>query len=196
VFLRAKSEGVNVNTLIRIAGVCLVRLNPREVRSFTLREAVLAVQLKLGSDNGVLAPTVKVQRGLAQNERTSIRDSGVIVVAATQRCKKLIGFSSTDVRVNGRSIDAGSVYVTAKVRLVVNIVRSVPVSSETRRNIIIQSTGIIEKTLSINVRARVSGQSSGASESVDSIGKSIDGIGVVEGLSTKNLEQKSIANQR
>jgi hypothetical protein len=53
VFLWAKSERVNVNTFIRIAGVGLVRLDPREVRSFTLREAILAVKLELSGNNRV-----------------------------------------------------------------------------------------------------------------------------------------------
>ena len=45
VLLRAKSERVHVNTLIRVASVALVRLDPREVGSLTLGEAVLSVEL-------------------------------------------------------------------------------------------------------------------------------------------------------
>jgi hypothetical protein len=36
VFLRAKGKGINVDTFIRAAGVGLERLNPTEVRAFTL----------------------------------------------------------------------------------------------------------------------------------------------------------------
>jgi hypothetical protein len=72
----------------------------------------------------------------------------------------------------------------------------VPVSSETGRDVLIHSTRVLEKTTSINVSTRVSSDGSGASESVDSIGESIDGISVVEGLSTEDLEEESITSQR
>jgi hypothetical protein len=78
VLLRSQGKAIHVNTLIRASGVGLVRLNPREVRTFTLRESVLAVQLELGSDNGVLAPAMHVQRGLSKHECTSIRHTRVI----------------------------------------------------------------------------------------------------------------------
>jgi hypothetical protein len=72
VLLRAKGEGVHVDTLIRVAGVGLVRLDPREVGTFTLREAILAVKLELSGNNGVLAPAVKINGGLSEDEGTSI----------------------------------------------------------------------------------------------------------------------------
>ena len=72
-FFRAKSKRVHIDTLIRASGVALVRLHPREVGSFTLREAILAVELELGDDDRVLAPAVHVQRGLRKNESSGIR---------------------------------------------------------------------------------------------------------------------------
>jgi hypothetical protein len=78
VFLRAESKGVYVNTFIRVAGVGLVRLDPREVRSFTLREAVLAVKLELSGDDRVLSPTMHVKRGFREDEGAGIRDTRVI----------------------------------------------------------------------------------------------------------------------
>jgi hypothetical protein len=45
VLLRAKCEGVNVDTGIRATSVVLIRLNKVEVCTLTLREAVLAVKL-------------------------------------------------------------------------------------------------------------------------------------------------------
>jgi hypothetical protein len=54
----------------------------------------------------------------------------------------------------------------------------------------------LEKTTGINVSTRVSSDGSGTSESVDSIGESIDGISVVEGLGTEYLEKESITSQR
>jgi hypothetical protein len=53
----------------------------------------------------------------------------------------------------------------------------------------------LEKTASINVGTGISSNTSRASESMDSVGKSIDGISVVEGLSTKYLEKEGIASQ-
>jgi hypothetical protein len=60
---------------------------------------------------------------------------------------------------------------------------------------IVKSTGILEETTSIDVSTGIVSDRSGASESMDSIGEGIDGIGVVEGLSTENLEEESIASQ-
>jgi len=75
-FLRSQGKAVHVNTFIRVTCVGLVRLDPREVGTFTLREAVLAVKLELSDDDRVLTPTVEIQRGLSEDECTSIRDSG------------------------------------------------------------------------------------------------------------------------
>jgi hypothetical protein len=74
VLFRAKSERIHVNTLIGCACMGLVGLDPREVRTFTLREAVLAVKLELSGDDGVLAPAVKMERSLSENEGASIRN--------------------------------------------------------------------------------------------------------------------------
>jgi hypothetical protein len=43
-----------------------------EVAALTLRETVLAVELELGSYNGVLTPAVHVKSGLGKDEDTSI----------------------------------------------------------------------------------------------------------------------------
>ena len=47
-----------------------------EVGSLTLREAVLAVELELGRDDGVLAPAVHVEGSLGQHEGAGIGDVG------------------------------------------------------------------------------------------------------------------------
>jgi hypothetical protein len=170
--------------------VGLVRLNPREVGSFTLREAVLAVKLELSGDDGVLAPAVEVQRGLSQNEGTSIRDGGVIEVAVGEILE-----SSEDRGVNAkiRVLEDGD---TTQVGLIVGVLGTVPVSSESSGDIIVKSTSIVEETTGINVSTRVSSNRGGATESMDSIGESINGISVVEGLGTEDLEQESIAHKR
>jgi hypothetical protein len=188
VFLRAESKGVHVDTLIRVSGVGLVRLDPREVRTFTLREAILAVKLELSGDDGVLSPAVHIQRGLREDEGTSIRDTRVILV--TTRLLE---------RSNDRRRETSGVQrnlVASQICLIVRIGGTVPVSSETSRDELIHSTSVLEKTTGINVSTRVSSDGSRASESVDSIGESIDGISVVEGLGTEDLEEESIASQR
>ena len=83
VFLRAKSEGVYVDTGIGAAGVVLVGLDYVKVGSLTLREAVLAVKLKLGSYYRVLTPAVHVKSSLGKNECSGIRYSGTLGSTST-----------------------------------------------------------------------------------------------------------------
>ena len=68
VFLRAKSEGVNVDTGIRAASVVLEGLDNIEVGTFTLGEAVLTVKLKLSSDDWVLTPAMHVEGSFGEDE--------------------------------------------------------------------------------------------------------------------------------
>jgi hypothetical protein len=139
----------------------------------------LAVKLELSGDDRVLAPAVHVKRGLRENEGTSIRDTRVIFVGSI-------------VITIARNIN------TTKIGLIVRIGRTMPVSSETSisdSRLIVKSTSVLEKTISINVSTGVTGSGSRTSESMDGVRKSIDGISVVEGLSTKDLEKESIASQ-
>jgi hypothetical protein len=74
-----------------------------------------------------------------------------------------------------------------------------PVSSESRDErcrIIVKGASIMEKTTSIDVRTAVASKLIRASESVDSIRKGINGISIIERLSSKDLEEKSITGQR
>jgi hypothetical protein len=186
VFLRAESKGVNVNTFIRVTGVGLVRLDPREVGSFTFREAILTVKLELSSDYRVLAPAVHVKRGLSEDEGTSIRDTGVIEVRA--RLLK----SSKDGSINTSGVNRN--FNATKVSFIIGVTSTMPVSSEAIRNSSIKGTSILEKTTGINVSTTILSNSSRSAKSMDSVGESVNSIGIVEGLGTKNLEKKSIAN--
>jgi len=76
VFLGAQSKGVHVDTRIGGTGVVLEGLNSVEVRTLTLGEAVLAVELQLGSDNGVLTPAVHIEGSLSKHEGASISEGG------------------------------------------------------------------------------------------------------------------------
>ncbi len=78
VFLRAQSKGVHVDTAVRGTGVVLEGLNGVKVRTLTLREAVLSVELQLGSDNGVLTPAVHVKGSLSKHEGAGISEGGTI----------------------------------------------------------------------------------------------------------------------
>ena len=75
VFLRAESKGVYVDTSVGGASVVLVGLDNVKVGTLTLGEAVLAVELQLGSYNRVLTPAVHVKGSLGKNECSGIRES-------------------------------------------------------------------------------------------------------------------------
>ena len=55
-------------------------LDKVEVSSFTLREAVLSVELKLGNNDRVLSPAMHVKGSLGEHKGSGVRDGGVGVV--------------------------------------------------------------------------------------------------------------------
>jgi len=72
----AKGKGVYVDTRIGVTGVVLEGLDYVEVAALTLREAVLAVELELGSYYGVLTPAVHVEGRLGEDKRARIGNRG------------------------------------------------------------------------------------------------------------------------
>ena len=76
--LRAQGEGVHVDSGVGVAGVVLEGLDLVEVGALTLREAVLAVKLELGSDHRVLTPAVHVKGRLRQNEGAGVGHIGAV----------------------------------------------------------------------------------------------------------------------
>ncbi len=190
VLLRAKSEGIHVDSSVGVASVGLEGLNLVEVGSLTLREAVLSVKLKLGGDHRVLSPAVHVQGGLGKHKGSSIRHRGVL-----KRVSLSSGGNTSDC-VGGKSR-------SSKSGLAVGVSRSVPVSSPSVRDAGIHGTSRLEESLSVdegvlsNERASSLslGESLRSSEGMDSVGESINGIGVVERLSTEHLEKKSITHK-
>ena len=184
VLLRPQGKAIHVDTLVRVARVGLVRLDPREVGSFALREAVLAVELELRGDDGVLSPAVHVEGGLGENERSGIGHAGVGEVVIRVR--------EDGIRL--RNSEA------AEVNLIVRVGRSVPVSSEKRliifsSRLVIEGTGIREEAVGINVSTAVRRNSGRAAERVDGVRESVNRISVVEGLGSKNLEEKRVARE-
>ena len=73
--LRAESKRVDVNTSVGVTSVVLVWLDKIEVSTFALREAVLTVKLKFGSNDWVLTPAVHVEGSFSEDKDTSIRYS-------------------------------------------------------------------------------------------------------------------------
>jgi len=190
-FFGPQSKAVHVDSFIRATRVGLVRLDPREVGTFALREAVLSVELELGSDDGVLAPTVHVKGGLAQHERAGIRNGGAGLDLGSDR--GLAGNNTVCVGVG----EVGA----AKVGLVVRVSGTVPVSSPVGGKVGIKGASVLEKAVGINetvlgsVSAVGTSDFSGAAESVDSVGEGINGVGVVEGLGTEHLEEEGVASK-
>jgi len=159
VLFRAKGEGVQVDTGVWVAGVVLPWLNEVEVGALALREAVLAVELQLGSDNGVLTPAVHVKSGLSKHEGAGIRDS---------RLDAVWGRADT----KGAHVRSGA---------------SSPVLVSVRGSDV-DGTSLLEEAVSTD-EAGSARNGLGAAERVDSVGKSVKSVSVVEGLSTKELEQ-------
>tara|TARA_B110000879_G_C11044167_1_gene460106 strand:+ start:232 stop:663 length:432 start_codon:yes stop_codon:yes gene_type:complete len=110
VLLRAKTEGVDVDTRVRGTGVVLERLDGIEVRTLTLGESVLTVKLELGGDDRVLTPTVHVKGSLGKDERTGIgktlcgssgrRVSSVFTTSVIHSGKVVVVISSSSGNIN------------------------------------------------------------------------------------------------
>ena len=159
---RSKGKAVHVDTAVRGAGVVLVGLDNIKVGALTLREAVLAVELELGRDDGVLAPAVHVKGSLGEHEGAGIRNGGLGGFDAS-----LTGSN----RVEGGLSDRTGLPVVGS-----------------SSGIVGASHG--EKTRGVDVAVGTSGVNlRGATISVERRGKSVDGIRVVEGLGTERAEK-------
>jgi hypothetical protein len=169
VLLGSQCEGIQVDTGIGGAGVVLVRLNQVEVGSLTLREAVLAVKLELSGNDGILTPAVHVKRGLGKNESAGIRNTG-----------------------SGSRMSKVGQVVVCRSR---SILSKLPPRSATGSSIL--SSGISEETRGVDVSSS-SRVDNGVvrSEGHNRVGKSINGISVVEGLSTKEAVKNSSSFKR
>jgi hypothetical protein len=169
----SQGTGINVDTSVRGLSVVLVRLNEVKVSAFTLREAVLAVKLELSSDDGVHTPAVEGKRSLGKNESAGIRYSRVSKVRVLIAVRSKVGLVIAETRGNR------------------NLALLPPVSIG-----YINGTSLLKETRTIDEGASSLGNSILSAKSMDSIGKSIDSIGVVEGLSTKKPVEKLVAVKR
>jgi hypothetical protein len=164
VLLGSQRERIQVDTGIRGASVVLPRLNEVEVSALTLREAVLAVKLELGSDDWVLTPAVHVERSLGEDESAGIRDTRKTA-----------------------SAEVGQVILR---RRNINIARVPPSVSSTNRDI--GGTSVVEEAGGADVRSGGSGNTVVGAESHNGVGEGIDGVGVVEGLSTEEAVKNGV----
>ena len=175
VLLRAKCEREDVNTSVGVASVVLVRLDEIEVSSFALREAILAVQLKFGSDDWVLTPAVHVKGSLGKDKDAGIRDTtcGKTAETCTGGCTENIS------SVGGKSSGGGSGgYISIGCR---------NISSET----------VSEKTIAIDYGTSIAiSRLVASTESKDGIRESINGIRVVKWLGTEGSVKSALTDER
>ena len=187
VLFGAKGKRVNVDTGVGGCGVVLVGLHGVEVGAFTLREAVLAVKLELGGDDGVVAPAVEEESGFGEDEGAGIGDAGVLKVAANGRATHVTlsvtgAFTS---KVGGREPDgAGSGAAVGTGGGTLPPAGTVDVNS----------AGIVEHVV---VDEGAGGEGGGflGAEGVDGVGEGIDGVGVVEGLGAEEVVEELTALQ-
>ena len=199
VLLGAEGERVDVDAGVGCASVGEEGLDEVEVGTLALREAVLAVELELGGDDGVLAPAVEGKSGLREDECACITDKRLLGV--TGRLGKVV-----DVGVAGG--DTGEGCVSGVSPVILGVVKGSDKTGGGRRAVVrevnVRSTvnggGVGEETVGIDkvVVGRTAGAPGssnrvGATEGVDGVGEGIDGIGVVEGLGTKDVEEGALA---
>ena len=166
--LGPQSEGIQVDSGVGGASVVLVRLNQVEVGSLTLREAILAVKLKLSSHDWVLTPAVHVKRSLGEDESASIR--------------------------NSRSSASGSEVGEIVVGGAGTIGSAVPPRSGGLGDI--RGTGISEEAGGVDVRAGGVGNGVVGSEGHNGVGEGVNCVGVVEGLGTEETVKNGTGLKR
>jgi len=192
VLLGAQGKGVHVDAGVGGGGVVLVGLHGVEVGAFALREAILAVKLELSGDNGVVAPAVEEEGGLGEDERAGIGDTGVEFPT---------GGHDSSIGTNRRVVRRWEVWVggveciRVGTRVASQVGNRVPVVSiEPTRAGSVNRTSIIEHVV-VDEGGGGEGGSIPATECVDGIGKSINGVGVVEGLGTEEVVEELTALQ-
>merc|ERR1711871_79170 len=118
VLLRAKCEGVHVNASVWVASVVLVWLHKVEGGTLTLREAVLAVKLKLSSHDRVLTPAVHVKSGFSKNEGSSIgntRHDATVSWVACRSTESRVAVLGTAVRGHSSKVAGSPEIVTVNI---------------------------------------------------------------------------------
>ena len=196
VLLGAQGKGVHVDTGVGGGGVVLVWLHGVEVGAFTLREAVLAVKLELGGDDGVVAPAVEEEGGLGEDEGAGIGDAGVELPtgghdATVRSIRRQVTRGE-----HGRNRSGGIERIGVGTGVSSQIGNGVPVHSvEPARASSVNGASIVEHVV---VDEGLGGEGGGvpAAEGVDGVGKGINCVGVVEGLGTEKAVEQLVALER
>ena len=165
--LGSQCEGIQVDTGIGRTSVVLPRLNEVEVGTLALREAVLAVKLELGSDDGVLTPAVHIKRSLGEDKSAGIRDTGVL---HTMEVRQVVN--------TGGGID----------------ISSVPPSGV--GDVDVKGASISEEAGGVDVRDGGVGDGVVRAEGHNGIGEGIDSVGVVEGLGAEETVKNRAGLER
>ena len=185
VLLGAQGKGVHVDAGVGGGSVVLVGLHGVEVGAFTLREAVLAVKLELSGDNGVVAPAVEGEGSLGEDEGAGIRNTRLNHVAGSE-CFT-IGTIGGETSIASK-VDSRVPVLCTKGLSSGGIDGALPPAWASN----IDGTSIIEHVV---VNEGAGGESSGilSTEGMDGVGKSIHGVGVVEGLGTEKAVEELVA---
>jgi hypothetical protein len=169
VLLGSKGKRVNVDASVGGTGVVLEGLDNVKVAALTLGDTILAVELQLGSDDRVLTPAVHVKGGLSEHEGAGI---GYV--------RSSVGARISSIKhVSVKSIPTGTISTT---------------NASTRGNKAIKSTGHLEDTTSDE--GIFAGGLSLATKDMDGRGQRVNGISVVEGLGSEDLEEGSASLKR
>ena len=164
--LGPQGEGIDVDASVRGTRVVLERLDDIKVRSLTLGEAILSVELELGRDDGVLSPAVHVKGRLGEDEGAGIGEA---------------------------SRDAGSASLKSKSRTAST--RELRPHSSRGGGGEVNTSGLLEQTSGVDERSRAR-DGIRAAEGMDGIREGINGVSVVEGLGAEGLVEGVSGNQR
>ena len=197
--LGPEGERVHVDAGVGCASVGEEGLDKVKVGSLALREAILAVELELGGDDGVLAPTVEGKSGLGEDKGASIGDERLLGGTGGLAEIVLVGVAGGDARVGGVS------GVTPVILGVVDggdeagsggraVVGEVNVSTAINGSSVGEEAGSVDEVVvGIAAGTARAGNRVGAAEGMDGVGEGIYGIGVVEGLGAEDVEEGALA---
>jgi hypothetical protein len=96
-----KSKGIDIDTSGGDVSVALIRLNQVEVRTKTLGETIVTVELKLGANDGVTTGTLRSETGV-------VGTTGSLIVIGKVDWSIVVGSSATTLRKLGNTNLGGS----------------------------------------------------------------------------------------
>ena len=166
--LRAQGKGIHVDASVGSTGVVLEGLDNVEVRSLSLGDSVLSVELQLGSDNRVLTPAVHVEGSLSKHIGAGIGNIGSVVGATSNSAEHIVSASVIDV---GTALEGSA-----------------------RGNKTVKGASHLEDTSTNEGTGTRNGILT--TKDVDSRGEGINGVSVVKRLRSKDLVKGIAADQR